>query len=112
MEKSSKNEKSLWIKSRKMPGPKKKGKIGFSEDRKQQRLLVRPRNSSTLKVLSKVITKNWSSGLQFNPLLLDQVHRGRLPCKSPAAVTLQASCENIKYHILHLLGRFLSSAAR
>ena len=35
MEKSSKNEKSLWIKSRKMPGPKKKGKIGFSEDRKR-----------------------------------------------------------------------------
>ena len=34
MEKSSKNEKSLWIKSRKKPGPKKKGKIGFSEDRK------------------------------------------------------------------------------
>ena len=26
MEKSSKNEKSLWIKSRKKPGPKKKGK--------------------------------------------------------------------------------------
>ena len=35
MEKSSKNEKSLWIKSRKMPGPKKKVKIGFSEDRKR-----------------------------------------------------------------------------
>ena len=35
MEKSSKNEKSLWIKSRKKPGPKKKGKIGFSEDRKR-----------------------------------------------------------------------------
>ena len=26
---------SLWIKSRKKPGPKKKGKIGFSEDRKR-----------------------------------------------------------------------------
>ena len=35
MEKSSKNEKSLWIKSRKKPGPKKTGKIGFSEDRKR-----------------------------------------------------------------------------
>ena len=35
MEKSSKNEKSLWIKSQKMPGPKKKGQIGFSEDRKR-----------------------------------------------------------------------------
>ena len=35
MEKSSKNEKSLWIKSWKMPGPKKTGKIGFSEDRKR-----------------------------------------------------------------------------
>ena len=35
MEKSSKNEKSLWMKSRKMSGPKKKGKIGFSEDRKR-----------------------------------------------------------------------------
>ena len=35
MEKSSKNGKSLWMKSRKMPGPKKKGKIGFSEDRKR-----------------------------------------------------------------------------
>ena len=35
MEKSSKNEKSLWIKSRKKPGPKKKGKIGSSEDRKR-----------------------------------------------------------------------------
>ena len=34
MEKSSKNEKSLWIKSRKKPGPKKKGKIE-SEDRKR-----------------------------------------------------------------------------
>ena len=33
MEKSSKNEKSLWIKSRMKPGPK--GKIGFSEDRKR-----------------------------------------------------------------------------
>ena len=35
MEKSLKNEKSLWIKSRKKPGPTKKGKIGFSEDRKR-----------------------------------------------------------------------------
>ena len=35
MEKSSKNEKSLWIKSRKKPGPKKKGKIGLGEDRKR-----------------------------------------------------------------------------
>ena len=35
MEKSSKNEKILWIKSRKKPGPKKKRKIGFSEDRKR-----------------------------------------------------------------------------
>ena len=33
MEKSSKNKKSLWIKSRKKPGPKKKR--GFSEDRKR-----------------------------------------------------------------------------
>ena len=38
MEKSSKNEKSLWIKSRKKPGKekeRKKGEIGFSEDRKR-----------------------------------------------------------------------------
>ena len=35
MEKSSKNEKSLWIKSWKKPEPKKKGKIGFSKDRKR-----------------------------------------------------------------------------
>ena len=35
MEKSAKNEKSPWIKSRKKPGPKKKGKTGFSEDRKR-----------------------------------------------------------------------------
>ena len=35
MEKSSKNEKSLWKKSRKKPGPKKKGRIGFSKNRKR-----------------------------------------------------------------------------
>ena len=35
MEKSSKNGKFLWIKSRKKPGHKKKGKIEFSEDRKR-----------------------------------------------------------------------------
>ena len=35
MEKSAKNEKSPWRKSRKKPGTKKKGKIGFSEDRKR-----------------------------------------------------------------------------
>ena len=32
MEKSAKNEKRPWIKSQKKPGPKKKGKMGFSED--------------------------------------------------------------------------------
>ena len=35
LEKSAKNEKSPWIKSWRKPWPKKKGKIGFSEDRKR-----------------------------------------------------------------------------
>ena len=118
MEKSSKNEKSLWIKSRKKPGPKKKGKIGFSEDRKRD--LAESNKGSWFDQETLVDVEGSVEGdheeLEQRPSNLSTVigskHRGRLPCKSPAAVTLQASCENIKYHTLHPLGRFLSSAAR
>ena len=119
MEKSSKNEKSLWIKSRKKPGPKKKGKIlGFSEDRKRD--LAESNKGSWFDQETLVDVEGSVEGdheeLEQRPSNLSTVTgsstQRSIAVQKSCRVTLQASCENIKYHILHSLGRFLPSAAR
>ena len=111
-----KNEKSLRIKSRKKPGPKKKGKIGFSED--QKRDLAESNKGSWFDQDTLINVKGSVEGdheeLEQRPSNLSSVigsSTQRLIAVS-CRVTLEESCENIKYHILHPLGRFLSSAAR
>ena len=118
MEKSSINEKSLWIKSRKKPGPKEKGKIGFSEDRKRD--LAESNKGSWFDQETLVDVEGSVEGdheeLEQRPLNLSTVigssTQRSIAVQKSCRVTLQAPCENIKYHILHPLGRFLSSAAR
>ena len=118
MEKSSKNEKILWIKSRKKPGPKKKRKIGFSEDRKRD--LAENIKGSWFDQETLVDIKGSVEGdhqeMEQRPSNLSTVigssTQRSIAVQKSCRVTLQASCENIKYHILHPLGRFLFSAAR
>ena len=118
MKKSSKNEKSLWIKSRKKPGPKKKGKIGFSEDRKRDLAEINKGSWFDQEILVDVegSVEGDHEELEQRPSNLSTVigssTQRSIAVRKSCRVTLQASCENIKYRILHPLGRFLSSAAR
>ena len=115
-EKPSKNEKSLWIKSRKKPGPKKKG--GFSKDRKRD--LADSNNGSWFDQETLVDVEGSVEGdheeLEQRPSNLSTVigssTQRSIAVQKSCRVTLQASCDYIRYHILHPLGRFLSSAAR
>ena len=106
MEKSSKNEKSLWIKSWKKPGPKKKGKIGVSEDRKRD--LAESNKGSWFDQETLVDVKGSVEGdheeLELRRSNLSTVigssTQRSIAVQKACRVTLQASCENIIFCIL------------
>ena len=107
------------MKTRKKPGPKKKGKIGFSED--QKRDVAESNKGSwfdqeTLVDVLEGSVEGDHKEMEQRPSNLSTVigssTQRSIAVQKSCRVTLQASCENIKYHILHPLGRFLSSAAR
>ena len=97
-----KTKKSLWIKSRKKPGPKKKGKIDFSEDRKRD--LAESDKGAWFDQETLVDVEGSVEGdheeLEQRPSNLSTVigssTQRSIAVQKSCRVTLQASCVNIK----------------
>ena len=115
MEKSSKNEKSLWIKSRKKPGPEKNGKIGFSEDRKRD--LAESDKGSWFDQETLVDVEGSVKGdheeLEQRPSNLSTVigssTQRSIAVQKSCRETLQASCENINNKKITIVYYFYTS---